>query len=53
MKQTAFNKIHRQLGAKMVEFAGYDMPIEYSGVIDEHMTVRNAVGVFEGQLTAQ
>ena len=47
MKQTAFNKIHRQLGAKMVEFAGYDMPIEYSGVIDEHMTVRNAVGVFD------
>ena len=47
MKQTAFNKIHRQLGAKMVEFAGYEMPIEYSGIKDEHMTVREGVGVFD------
>lgn len=47
MKQTAFNKIHKEAGAKMVEFAGYEMPIEYSGVIDEHMTVRNTVGVFD------
>ena len=47
MKITAFNKIHKNAGAKMVEFAGYEMPIEYTGVIDEHKTVRNAVGVFD------
>lgn len=47
MKTTAFNRIHKSLGAKLVEFAGYEMPIEYSGIRDEHMTVREAVGVFD------
>ena len=47
MQITAFNQIHKQAGAKMVEFAGFEMPIEYSGIKDEHMTVRNAVGVFD------
>ena len=47
MQITAFNQIHRQLGAKMMEFAGFEMPIEYSGIKDEHMTVREAVGVFD------
>ncbi len=47
MKITALNQIHKKAGAKMVQFAGYEMPIEYSGVIDEHNTVRNAVGVFD------
>ncbi len=47
MKTTAFNKIHKGLGAKMVEFAGYEMPIEYSGIKTEHMCVREAVGVFD------
>ena len=47
MQITAFNKIHKQLGAKMAEFAGFEMPIEYSGIKDEHMTVREAVGVFD------
>ncbi|WP_321998077.1 glycine cleavage system aminomethyltransferase GcvT [Draconibacterium orientale] len=47
MKTTAFNSIHKKLGAKMVEFAGYEMPIEYSGIKDEHMTVREGVGVFD------
>jgi len=47
MKTTAFNKIHKGLGAKMVEFAGYEMPIEYSGIKAEHMCVREAVGVFD------
>jgi len=47
MKKTPFNEIHYALGAKMQEFAGYDMPIEYSGIIDEHNTVVNAVGVFD------
>ncbi len=47
MKITAFNSIHKALGAKLVEFAGYEMPIEYSGIKDEHMTVREGVGVFD------
>ncbi len=47
MKTTAFNSIHKELNGKMVEFAGYEMPIEYSGIKDEHMTVREGVGVFD------
>lgn len=47
MKKTPFTDIHIDLGAKMHEFAGYNMPIEYSGIIDEHMTVCNSVGVFD------
>lgn len=47
MKQTPFTDIHIELGAKMHEFAGYNMPIEYSGIMDEHNTVCNAVGVFD------
>lgn len=47
MKTTPFTDLHIALGAKMHEFAGYNMPIEYSGINDEHLTVRNAVGVFD------
>ncbi|MDR0733120.1 MAG: glycine cleavage system aminomethyltransferase GcvT [Dysgonamonadaceae bacterium] len=47
MKKTPLNAIHRALGARMHEFAGYDMPVEYSGIIDEHNTVVNSVGVFD------
>lgn len=47
MKSTPFTEVHIQLGAKMHEFAGYNMPIEYSGIIDEHLTVCNGVGVFD------
>ncbi|WP_203258316.1 glycine cleavage system aminomethyltransferase GcvT [Hyunsoonleella ulvae] len=47
MKNTALNHIHETLGAKMVPFAGYNMPVQYEGVTIEHETVRNAVGVFD------
>ena len=47
MKKTAFNNIHKKLGAKIVEFAGYEMPIQYSSIIAEHKAVRNSVGVFD------
>ncbi|MFO7828960.1 MAG: glycine cleavage system aminomethyltransferase GcvT [Bacteroidales bacterium] len=47
MKNTAFTKFHIELGAKMLPFAGYNMPIEYSGINDEHITVREKVGVFD------
>nr|WP_317630716.1 glycine cleavage system aminomethyltransferase GcvT [uncultured Flavobacterium sp.] len=47
MKNTALTHIHEQLGAKMVPFAGYNMPVQYEGVNAEHETVRNSVGVFD------
>jgi aminomethyltransferase len=47
MKTTALTQKHTTLGAKMVDFAGYYMPVSYSGLNDEHLTVRNSVGVFD------
>lgn len=47
MKNTALTQVHEALGAKMVPFAGYNMPVQYEGVNVEHETVRNAVGVFD------
>ena len=47
MKNTALTHIHESLGAKMLPFAGYNMPILYEGVNAEHEVVRNAVGVFD------
>ncbi|GEP51768.1 aminomethyltransferase [Flavobacterium noncentrifugens] len=47
MKNTALTQIHEDLGAKMLPFAGYNMPITYEGVNAEHETVRNGVGVFD------
>jgi aminomethyltransferase len=47
MKNTAFTKYHIELGAKMVPFAGYNMPVQYEGLISEHLTVRKGVGVFD------
>lgn len=47
MKETPFTQKHIALGAKMAEFAGYNMPISYSGINDEHQTVRNNAGVFD------
>ncbi len=47
MKTTALTKVHEALGAKMVPFAGYLMPVSYEGVTTEHATVRESVGVFD------
>jgi len=47
MKNTALTETHKALGAKIVPFAGYNMPVQYEGVNAEHQTVRNAVGVFD------
>jgi len=47
IRKTALNGVHRRLGAKMVEFNGWDMPVEYSGIIAEHMAVRTGVGIFD------
>jgi len=47
LKTTPLNSIHRTLGAKMVDFGGWDMPVQYTGIIDEHHAVRRAVGLFD------
>ena len=47
MKDTPFIIFHREAGARMVPFAGYNMPVEYSGITDEHITVRERIGVFD------
>jgi aminomethyltransferase len=47
MKRTVFYDIHKALGARIVPFAGFEMPVEYTGINDEHLTVRNGVGVFD------
>lgn len=47
LKATPLNAVHRSLGAKMVDFGGWDMPVQYSGIIDEHQTVRKGVGLFD------
>ena len=47
LRKTALNATHRSLGAKMVDFGGWEMPVEYSGLIAEHMAVRTGVGVFD------
>ena len=47
MKKTALNALHRQMGAKMVEFAGWDMPVQFEGINAEHETVRTKLGVFD------
>ena len=47
LQKTALNPTHRQCGAKMVDFGGWDMPVEYAGLIAEHMAVRTRVGIFD------
>ena len=47
LKRTPLNEVHRAAGAKMVDFGGWDMPVQYSGLVDEHHTVRKAVGLFD------
>lgn len=47
LKKTALHSVHKNLGAKMVEFAGYEMPIQYKGIREEHRRVRETVGVFD------
>jgi aminomethyltransferase len=47
LRTTPLNSVHRALGAKMVDFGGWDMPVQYGGIIDEHKAVRSAVGVFD------
>jgi aminomethyltransferase len=47
IKKTPLNAVHRQLGARMVDFAGWDMPVQYAGLVQEHMAVRTQAGMFD------
>ncbi len=47
LRRTALHAIHKQMGAKMVDFGGWEMPVEYSGIIAEHLAVRTAAGLFD------
>ncbi len=47
LKKTPLNARHRSLGARMVEFGGWDMPVEYSGLAEEHLAVRTRAGLFD------
>jgi aminomethyltransferase len=47
MKRTRLNVVHKKLGGKMIEFFGWEMPVEYRGIIDEHLAVRERVGLFD------
>jgi aminomethyltransferase len=47
LKQTPLNRRHREHAARMVEFGGWDMPVEYTGIVDEHMAVRTRAGLFD------
>lgn len=47
MKKTRLNAVHKESGARMIEFAGWEMPVEYKGIIDEHLAVRTKAGLFD------
>jgi aminomethyltransferase len=47
LKRTPLYESHRRLGAKLVEFGGWEMPIQYTSIIEEHQTVRSSVGIFD------
>jgi aminomethyltransferase len=47
LQSTPLNAVHRKIGGKMVDFGGWDMPVQYSGILEEHHAVRNAVGLFD------
>jgi aminomethyltransferase len=57
MKRTPLYEQHQRLGGKLVDFAGWEMPIQYGGVIEDYQAVRNAVGLFDvshmGRITAE
>lgn len=47
LKQTPLHTIHKEMGAKMVPFGGWDMPVQYTGIIQEHLATRSAAGLFD------
>ena len=47
LKSTCLNAAHRAMSAKMVDFGGWDMPVQYTALVEEHLAVRRSVGVFD------
>ncbi|HSU55582.1 MAG TPA: hypothetical protein VLT36_16115, partial [Candidatus Dormibacteraeota bacterium] len=47
MKRTPLFDAHRRLGGKLIEFGGWEMPVQYTSITDEHLAVRNAAGIFD------
>src|SRR6058998_3478567 len=47
LKRTSLYDVHRAAGAKMVEFGGWEMPVQYAGIVEEHRAVRERVGLFD------
>src|SRR5947207_12866977 len=47
LKRTPLHRVHGSMGARMVDFGGWDMPVQYSGLVEEHHAVRKAVGLFD------
>src|SRR5215471_19484069 len=47
MKRTPLYGIHQQLGARLIEFGGWEMPVQYTSIVDEHLAVRKAAGLFD------
>src|SRR5215469_4675540 len=47
LRATALHPVHRRLGARMVDFGGWEMPVQYSGIVEEHHRVRRSVGLFD------
>jgi aminomethyltransferase len=47
IRTTPLNSVHRALGAKLVDFGGWEIPVQYSGIIEEHQAVRTSVGLFD------
>ena len=47
MKRTPLYEVHKESGARLIDFAGWEMPLSYSGVVDEHETVRTTAGLFD------
>src|SRR6516164_8540900 len=47
MKRTPLYPTHQKLGAKLIEFGGWEMPVQYTSIVDEHLAVRNAAGLFD------
>src|SRR5205085_825969 len=47
LKRTALFEIHQQLGGKLIEFGGWEMPVHYTSISDEHLAVRRAAGIFD------
>src|ERR1041384_2137858 len=47
LKRTALFETHRKLGGKLIEFGGWEMPVQYTSITDEHLAVRNAAGIFD------